>query len=53
MLVTGGSIVASASRTASTGSASTTMPCAGIPASRSAASVLSSRRPAAARRVSS
>ena len=48
-----GSSIAIASRTASAGSASTTRPCAVMPASRRAASVRSSRRPAAARLVSS
>ena len=46
-------LVASASRTVSTGLVSTTIPCAEIPASRNASSVRSRRRPAAARRVSS
>ena len=50
---TGGSSCASASRTAVTGSLSTTKPCAGIPASRRSVRVPSSRLPAAARRVSS
>ena len=50
---TGGSSCASASLTACTGPVSTTKPCAEIPASRSALSVFSSRRPAEARRVSS
>jgi hypothetical protein len=47
-----GSSWASASLTVSTGDVSTTRPCAGMLASRSAASVRSRRRPAAARRVS-
>ena len=42
-----------ASLTALTGSVSTTSPCAGIPSPRRSFSVFSSRRPAAARRVSS
>ena len=50
---TGGSSWASASRTAVTGSVSTTSPCAEMPSSRSIESVRSSRLPAAARRVSS
>ena len=49
---TGGSSCASASRTASTGSASTTKPSAAIPRRAGRSSVLSSRRRAAARRVS-
>ena len=48
-----GSIWASASLTACTGPVSTTKPCVATPSSRSAFRTLSSRRPAAARRVSS
>ena len=50
---TGGSSCAIASRAASAGSASTANPCAWMPAPRSAWSVLSRRRRAAVRRLSS